>query len=434
MNCESWKLRRIDSLGRIITGKTPSSKNPEYFDGPFPFITIPDMENKMFMEETRRSISKAGSEKISTHVIPKNSVCISCIATIGRVGLTTKSSITNQQINSIICNEDVDPVFLYYAMCNFSRDLKFFAGGGAVLPNISKSLFGKMEIFLPPLAEQKSISEKLFLLDRLIDNKKKISEIHEELIQTIFHSWFVNFDPLKAKLEGKSPKGMDEDTARQFSDSFEDSRLGPIPAGWRVGSMSDLCEKNMKMKDGPFGSNLKQSDFTETGVRLIHQENIQPFSFVTNICKYTSTEKADELSSHIALPGDIVLTKMPDPICRATIVPEIENRFVILADVIRIRPDKSIPAIFLLFMINSPLFRKQAELWSTGGTRARITLGVFRKLPCLIPPAELMQKFHDSSLAIFTEMEAIKFQIDTLERTRDVLITNLFSGGKNKLR
>ena len=81
-----WHNYKIGELGKVITGKTPSTKEPEYFTGRYPFITIPDMGHSVFVSETARSLSEAGTEVMKSCRLPKNSVMMSCIATIGKCG------------------------------------------------------------------------------------------------------------------------------------------------------------------------------------------------------------------------------------------------------------------------------------------------------------------------------------------------------------
>lgn len=181
MTSEFWPLRRIDSLGRIITGKTPSSKNPEYFNGPFPFITIPDLGRNIWQKETERTISRAGAKALKSAVIPANSVCVSCIATVGNVGITTRPSITNQQIHSIECNKGFSSQFVYSLMVSFVPNLKFFAGGGAVVQNISKSMFGKQRVIIPPI---KVVDQFTELVEHLYQNINVLNATSRSLIAT----------------------------------------------------------------------------------------------------------------------------------------------------------------------------------------------------------------------------------------------------------
>jgi type I restriction enzyme, S subunit len=146
-----WRVGTINEFGKIVTGGTPSSKNPEHFDGLVPFITIPDLARNIWQEETERTISQEGATSLKSRLIPPGSVCVSCIATVGNVGITTRPSITNQQIHSIVCNKGYSSQFVYSLITSFVPNLKFFAGGGAVIQNISKSTFGKQRVIIPPI-------------------------------------------------------------------------------------------------------------------------------------------------------------------------------------------------------------------------------------------------------------------------------------------
>ena len=111
---------------------------------------------------------------------------------------------------------------------------------GATFPEISGSSFGKISIILPPINQQKFISRILRDLDSMIEKSGFISSIIDHQISALFRSWFIDFDPVKAKSEGMLPYGMDEETAALFPDSFEDSELGRIPTGWNWGTLLDI--------------------------------------------------------------------------------------------------------------------------------------------------------------------------------------------------
>ena len=101
---EGWKASKIKDYGSIVCGKTPSKKRKDYFNGEIPFIKIPDMHGKVFIIKTEDTLSKKGSNTQKTKVLPKYSINVSCIATVGLVTINSRSSHTNQQINSIIPN------------------------------------------------------------------------------------------------------------------------------------------------------------------------------------------------------------------------------------------------------------------------------------------------------------------------------------------
>ena len=176
-----WRVGTISEFGKIVTGRTPSSKNPEHFGGPVPFVTIPDLGRKIWQDDTERTISQAGVEALKSALIPANSVCVSCIATVGNVGITTRPSITNQQIHSIVCDKGYSSSFVYSLMTSFVPNLKFFAGGGAVVQNISKSMFGKQRVIIPPIQLVEKFTE---LVEQLHQNINVLNSTSRSLIAT----------------------------------------------------------------------------------------------------------------------------------------------------------------------------------------------------------------------------------------------------------
>lgn len=158
---------------------------------------------------------------------------------------------------------------------------------------------------------------------------------------------------------------------------YKASPLGPIPNDWDLIEFVDVVDKNVKWSftGGPFGSNLKAEDYTNTGVRIIQLQNIGDGEFFDDYKIYTSHKKADELLSCNIYPKEIIISKMGDPVARACFIPETEKRFLMASDGIRFVPDKmKYNSFFVLNLINDITFRKQAIQASTGSTRQRIGL------------------------------------------------------------
>lgn len=134
-----------DIANKVVTGKTPSTKNEEFWNGDIPFITIPDMHNQIFTIDTERTISKVSAKSL----IPENSISVSCIATVGLVSISTKESQTNQQINSIVLKNDYDLYYLFEFLSEQENFMKNIAGGSTTY-NINKTTFGNIEVpYLP---------------------------------------------------------------------------------------------------------------------------------------------------------------------------------------------------------------------------------------------------------------------------------------------
>lgn len=235
---------KIGELGKVVTGKTPSTGKPEYWSGEYPFITIPDLSDLPYVEYSSRTLSESGAAAIKSQLLPGNSVLMSCIATIGKCGLTTKPSFTNQQINAVIPNDKVNPLFLLYLFRNLGAEMTKYGSGGTVYSNISKSLFESIEVEIPEsLNTQLAIANVLASLDAKIAINKSLSKTLEEIAQSIFKSWFIDFDPVKAKIAGEKPAGMDAATAAHFPDSMVESELGLIPRGWELKKVEEVLKR-----------------------------------------------------------------------------------------------------------------------------------------------------------------------------------------------
>lgn len=147
---EGWKVKELNAFGRIVCGKTPSKKESQYYEnGEIPFIKIPDMGDQIFPIKTEDKLSKNGAESISNKELPPFSVCVSCIATVGMTCITWERSYTNQQINSIIANEGINPYYIYFEMKEHKEKLQIWASGGSATLNLNTSEFSKIKIVSP---------------------------------------------------------------------------------------------------------------------------------------------------------------------------------------------------------------------------------------------------------------------------------------------
>jgi len=146
---EGWKFKTVKDYGKIVCGKTPSKKVSSYFNGRIPFIKIPDMHNHIFILKTEDSLTEVGADSQKNKYLPEGSICVSCIATVGLVGITTKESQTNQQINAIIPKSVIDKYFLFFTLKDLKKDLIDLGSGGTATLNVNTSLFSDIEIISP---------------------------------------------------------------------------------------------------------------------------------------------------------------------------------------------------------------------------------------------------------------------------------------------
>lgn len=162
---------------------------------------------------------------------------------MGKTLLIDRPVITNQQINSIITDRSVvDDCFLYYKLLSMRKKIFALGAGGSRTPILNKSDFEGIILEIPPLPEQRAIAHILGTLDDRIELNRRMNETLESMAQALFKSWFVDFDPVRAKVEGHQPVGMDSATAALFPDRLVDSELGEIPAGWEVAPFKDTVK------------------------------------------------------------------------------------------------------------------------------------------------------------------------------------------------
>lgn len=183
---DGWTYKKIFDLGEIITGKTPSTSKEQYYGGNIPFVKIPDMHDCVFPITTEVSLTNEGANTQKNKYIPKNGIMVSCIATVGLVNIAIELCQTNQQINSIILNNEQDLYYVYSSMKRLKELLEGVGSNGATMTNVNKTKFGNIEVVYPNDELRKlyynyckPIFEKIYALSR---NIKKLSQARDCLL------------------------------------------------------------------------------------------------------------------------------------------------------------------------------------------------------------------------------------------------------------
>ena len=162
---QGWEVKSIQQLGTVITGKTPSKGNLDFYGNDMPFVKTPDMHGNMFTLGTNDCLSTAGAESQATKTLPAGSICVSCIGTIGVVSITTEDCQTNQQINSVVVANSVSREFLFLRLQDAKQTLENLGANGATMGNVNKGKFKAMKIVCPPdnlLARYHRLVEPMF--------------------------------------------------------------------------------------------------------------------------------------------------------------------------------------------------------------------------------------------------------------------------------
>lgn len=227
----NWKKLKIEDCAEVIGGGTPSTKKKEYWDGDISWITPKDLSNynNRYISKGSRNISEKGLKYSSARLLPKNSVLLTTRAPIGYLAISKKELATNQGFKSLIMKNGNVPEFFYYLLKNNINKLLQYASGTTFM-ELNATNLKSIEFYIPEVYEQKRIASILSALDDKIELNNKTNKILEEMAQTIFKEWFINFN--FPNEDGKPYK--------KSGGEMIDSELGKIPKGWKVITLKDI--------------------------------------------------------------------------------------------------------------------------------------------------------------------------------------------------
>lgn len=180
-----WQEKRLGEIGEIITGKTPATSNRSLWGGTIDFITPSDIDDGKYQKPTERTLAEISNLR----VLPPGSISFTCIASIGKMSITKRPSVTNQQINSIITRQCIDNEYLYYCLLNMTPRIRA-TQANTTLPIINKAEFSGFKVRVPCMAEQQKITEFLSALDEKIaltrQQLDKTKQFKKGLLQRMF--------------------------------------------------------------------------------------------------------------------------------------------------------------------------------------------------------------------------------------------------------
>ena len=278
--------------------------------------------------------------------------------------------------------------------------------------------------FLAPapesLSEQRAIAHILGSLDDKIELNQQMAQTLESIARAIFKSWFVDFDPVKAKMEGKQPEGMTEEIAALFPDRLVDSELEMIPEGWDIATMQDLGT----IKGGATPS-TKNPDYWEGGTN--HWITPKDMSNLDSIVVLDTSRKITDSGmqriSSRQLPAGTVLMSSRAPVGYLAIsaIPiSINQGFIAIVC------NKSIPNSYVLYLLESNM--DKIKMSSGGSTFSEISKRNFRPIKILLPNKDLLVKFNEIIEPIVDKMTRLQREVTTLSSLRDALLPKLISG------
>ena len=307
------------------------------------------------------------------------------------------------RINSgmvLLRNQDynIDHKYLHHFLkSSFLKEQIERISFGSAQPQLTVKTINSIEISYPQQKEtQRKIARILSTADAVIEKTQAAIVKYKAIKQGMLNDLFTHgIDPATGKLRP---------TYEDAPELYKESKLGWIPKEWSEGKFIDFADERIShsFTGGPFGSDLQTKHYTSSGVRIIQLQNIGDGVFNNGYKIYTSDEKANQLINCNIYHGEIIISKMADPIARACIIPDTEKRYLMASDGIRLSIDKKkFNSRFVMETINHKRFRTIAELKATGSTRARIGLSELREIAVVYPCKK--------------EQDAIGIKLDTVE-------------------
>ncbi len=284
---------------------------------------------------------------------------------------------------------------------------------GSVAQRLNVSTIRALPVAVPPRAQQDAIANVLGALDDKIELNRKMNRTLEELGSALFKSWFVDFDPVVAKRDGKTPVGVPADALHLFPSHFEDSALGPIPKSWRAGTLGEVAA-NVRSGTSP---NDIGSDVAYIGLEHMPQRSI---------CLDAWGNAGQVASGKFRFKqGDFLFGKLR-PYFHKVGVALVDG--VCSTDILVLNPTKRSYYAIVLGHISSPEFIDYNDA-SSGGTRMpRTSWDVMSRYQIAIPPAETADVLNEITTPLLQQMKANVEETRTLAQVRDLLLAPILSG------
>jgi type I restriction enzyme S subunit len=316
----------------------------------------------------------------------------------------------------------LDSTFLLYLLQSEETQdqLKSRATGTTVL-GIKQSELRKVAISVPPLPVQVSAAATLKALDDRITLLRETNATLEAIAQALFKSWFVDFDPVRAKSEGRTPEGMDKATAALFPDSFEESALGLVPRGWRFGSLSDLASFQN-------GYAFKSKDWSESGHPVVKIGSVKPGLISFDGCSFVDAASVGGLDRFKLRRGDL-LVGMTGYVGETGLVPDVTPTAYLNQRVGRIATKEGVADLGLAYcIVRQEEFKSFAEGQSHGSAQANVSGADLMKFTVIAPSTEVRSRFNSTLSVVIESILSNHEQAQTLATLRDTLLPRLISG------
>ena len=393
-----------DFGGSIKTGPFGTAlKASEYTLEGVPLISVREIGHGSFhIDGKTPRVSAATTARLPEYLLEIGDIVFARKGGIERCSLVRKT-----QVGWFLGSDGIrlrppkncDATFLAYSLLTQSvKDWLTQHSTGSTMASLNQATIARLPILIPAIHEQRKIASFLSTLDDRITLLRETNATLEAIAQALFKSWFVDFDPVRAQLEGSNPEGMDEATARLFPDSFEESELGLVPKGWRVGKVDDMAV----LKGG---KQLEKSAFEDNGANPVFGG-------------------AGEMGrSNLSNASGFVITVGRVGAYCGQFFWHIGEAWV-NNNASQIKPRNEAQSVWMyqwLKSVNMDLIKK-------GAAQPFVSNGDIAMLKITIPPEQVTNRFIEISEPIFRKRHSLHEQAQTLATLRDTLLPRLISG------
>lgn len=287
---------------------------------------------------------------------------------------------------------------------------------GATMPNLNTSILSAVPMNLPPLSVQQEIADVLGELDDRISLLRKTNATLEAVAQALFKSWFVDFDPVRAKMEGRAPEGMDEETAALFPGSFEESELGLVPRGWAVRGIDETCDLGRGSSPRPIQKFMggevpwiKIADATASDGMFVFETK-------------EAIIKEGVRNSVEVRHGDLIMSNSAS--CGITVFVELDG--CIHDGWLYFKNYQHISKYFLFFWLRK--IAAHLVRIADGSVQKNLNIALVSSQKIVCPSEEVVREFDSLSGPLLDRIRENCIQAQTLANLRDSLLPRLISG------
>ena len=291
---------------------------------------------------------------------------------------------------------------------------------GSMIPHFKKSDFDKLEIPLVNQSKQQFIGDFYYSISKKIERNTKMNETLEDIAKTLFKSWFIDFDPVRAKAEGK-PTGLSKEISDLFPDSFEDSELGEIPDGFKVDSVDnqyDISIGKTPPRKEPQWFSENQQDIPWASIKDMGDADV----YINKTSEFLTNEAIEKLNIRV-IPKNNVILSFKLTVGRVAILQKDMCTNEAIAHFVP--KDNDLSEVFTYCLLKSIRYE---SLSSTSSIATAVNSKIIKAMKCIFPSKALLIAFNEFCHPIYKKIETNTNEIETLISLRDALLPKLISG------